>query len=306
MARSQAKPTMRRFQSPESMKRYCRQLQRKGKTLGFVPTMGYLHEGHLALIRKARKQNDEVVVSIFVNPLQFGPNEDFEEYPRDLPRDMDLCRAEGVAAVFLPEVDDLYPEGFDTRVKVGRMAEVLCGASRPGHFDGVATVVLKLLEIVRPDRLYLGQKDAQQAIILQRMVEDFNMDTKVVVVPTVREKDGLALSSRNAYLTPEERQQATCLYRALRKAQRAILVEGETSRARVEGILRREITAQPLARLDYAQAVSLRDLQPVDPLRGRILLAVAAYFGRARLIDNLVVTVPGRMASAAHRKGARG
>jgi pantoate--beta-alanine ligase len=291
----------RRFQAADSMRKYCRGVQQQGQTLGFVPTMGCLHEGHLTLIRKARQQNDAVAVSVFVNPLQFGPEEDFEGYPRDLPRDMDLCRDEGVSAVYIPEVPDLYPEGFVTRVSVGPMGEVLCGVSRPGHFDGVATVVLKLLGIVRPDRLYLGQKDAQQTVVVGRMLEDFNVDTKPFVVPTVREKDGLAMSSRNAYLAPDERGQAVALYEALRKAQRAILVGGETEAKAIERLMREEIESRPLARLDYARAVGAQTLEPIDPLRGRILLAVAARFGRARLIDNVQVTVPGRMATARHR-----
>lgn len=294
---------MRRFQAPDSMKKFCRTAQRSGKTLGFVPTMGYLHGGHIALIDKARKQNDEVVVSVFVNPIQFGPEEDFEAYPRDLPRDMDTCRDHGVAAVFVPEVKDLYPEGFTTRVAVGPMKDALCGASRPEHFEGVATVVLKLLEIIRPDRAYFGQKDAQQAIILNRMAEDFNLDTKIVVVPTVREKDGLALSSRNVYLTAEERAQAPCLHRALHEAQRAILIDGETDKKTIEKLMKNEIQGESLANLDYAKAVSAETLDDLDPLVGRILLAVAVRFGKARLIDNIMVTVPGRMATARHRAG---
>ena len=195
----------RRFQAPPSMKKYCRTLQKTGCSIGFVPTMGYFHDGHIALIRKARQQNDEVVVSIFINPMQFGPNEDSGSYPRDLPRDMDVCRDEGVGAVFIPETKDLYQDGFGTKISVGAIGDLLCGASRQGHFDGVATVVLKLLEIVKPNRFYLGQKDAQQALIIAKMVEDLNLDPKLIVVPTVREKDGLALSSRNTYLSEEER-----------------------------------------------------------------------------------------------------
>lgn len=285
------------------MKKFCRAIQRDGKTLGFVPTMGYLHAGHIALIDKARQQNDQVVVSIFVNPIQFEPGEDFEAYPRDLPRDMDICRDHGVAAAFVPDVKDLYPEGYSTRVALGPMKDALCGASRPGHFEGVATVVLKLLEIIRPDRLYLGQKDAQQHVILGRMAEDFNTDTKIVVVPTVREKDGLALSSRNVYLTPEEREQAPCLHRALHKAQRAILIEGVTDKKAIESLMVEEIGSNPLTDLDYAKAVNAESLEDVEPLVGRILLAVAVHFGKARLIDNIMVTVPGRMATAKHRAG---
>ncbi|MBU1700752.1 MAG: pantoate--beta-alanine ligase [Candidatus Eisenbacteria bacterium] len=293
----------RRFQAPQSMKKYCRNLQKQGRSIGFVPTMGYFHDGHIAIIRKARQQNDEIVVSIFVNPMQFGPHEDCDRYPRDLPRDMDICRDEGVGAVFIPETKDLYPDGFSTKVSVGRLGELLCGKSRPGHFDGVATVVLKLLEIVRPDRFYLGQKDAQQALIITRMVDDFNLDSKLTIVPTVREKDGLALSSRNAYLSEEERRQAPVLSRALRAVQKKMLVGGETGVEAIETLMKEMIESEPLARLDYARAVDHESLEGMDPLRGRILLAVAAYFGEARLIDNLPVTVPGRMATERHRQG---
>lgn len=295
--RPAAEAGMKRLQSAESTRRFGREARAAGKSIGFVPTMGAFHEGHLSLMRKARSQNEVVVVSIFVNPLQFGPEEDFARYPRDLARDLDRAREMGVDAVFLPETEEMYPEGFSARVTIGPLGQRLCGASRPGHFDGVCTVVAKLLGIVQPQRVYLGQKDAQQLILLERMVRDLNIDTKVIGCPTVREKDGLAMSSRNAYLTPEQRAQAPRLYQALRTAQRAILVERERDperlRARLEGELRRDSEIE----VEYVALVDPETLEERPVLTGRTLIALAARLGEARLIDNLLINVPGgRMA----------
>jgi pantoate--beta-alanine ligase len=290
--------TMKRLQSAESMRRFAREAREAGRTIGFVPTMGAFHEGHLSLIRKARAQNDVVVVSIFVNPLQFGPHEDFEHYPRDLARDLDRARELGVDAVFIPETAEVYPAGFAVRVSVGPLGERLCGAARPGHFDGVCTVVLKLLGIVQPQRMYLGQKDAQQLILIERMVADLNVDTRVVACPTVREPDGLAMSSRNAYLTPEERAAlAPRLYQALRSVQRAILVEHERDATRLRERMRALIEDGAGIEVEYIAFVDPETLADRPVLTGRTLIALAARLGKARLIDNILINVPGgRMA----------
>jgi len=292
-ARRKAAAGMKRLQSPGSMRRFAQQKRHAGRRIGFVPTMGALHEGHLALIRKARGQNDVVVVSIFVNPLQFGQGEDYERYPRDLARDMDLAREGGVDAVFVPEIADLYPEGYATRVTVGPLGERLCGATRPGHFDGVCTVVMKLLGIVQPHRLYLGEKDAQQLIILERMVADLDVDVRIVACTTVRDKDGLAVSSRNRYLTPEQRHQAPRLYQALRLAQREILIGHERDPERMAARMRDHIAAGPDFRIDYIELVDPETLRPRPVLTGRTLIALAAWLGETRLIDNIMVNVPG-------------
>jgi len=281
------------FDKIADMRAYLAEARARGERIGFVPTMGFLHKGHLALIRSAREdpEVDRVVVSIFVNPLQFGPREDYRTYPRDLKRDEELCRSGGTDALFIPPVEEMYPEGFATYVEVTGITELLCGRSRPGHFRGVATVVAKLFNIVQPDCAYFGIKDAQQVVVIRRMVADLNFPVKVKVHPTVREEDGLAVSSRNVYLGPEERQAATVLYRSLKLAGEAI-ARGERDAARLKQFIEETITAEPLARLDYAEVVSWPDLKPIESLQpGEVLLAVAAYFGRARLIDNLLVEV---------------
>ncbi len=288
---------MKRFQSAESQRRFSRDMRDEGKKIGFVPTMGAFHQGHLSLIEKARSQNDIVVVSIFVNPLQFGPEEDFDRYPRDLARDIDLCRAAGVDAVFQPDVGEMYPEGFTTRITVGPMGERLCGAFRPGHFDGVCTVVAKLIGIVAPHRVYLGEKDAQQVVILDRMVNDLNMDTKLVACPTIREKDGLAMSSRNSYLTPEERAQAGKIHEALRIAQREILVCNTRDPRELAALMRDVIQEGTQIEVQYIEMVDPETLEPRPLLEGRTLIAVRARLGRTALIDNMLINVPGgRMA----------
>ncbi|MEW6183177.1 MAG: pantoate--beta-alanine ligase [Bacillota bacterium] len=279
------------FQRITEMRGYVNGVRAEGKRVGFVPTMGFLHVGHAALMSTAREDTDRVVVSIFVNPLQFGPREDFREYPRDLERDRRICRDAGVHALFLPEAGEMYPDGFATTVDVSGITDVLCGRSRPGHFRGVATVVTKLLNIVQPDRAYFGIKDAQQVAVIRRMVEDLNIPTSVMVHPTVREADGLAVSSRNVYLGSEERQASPVIYRSLKLAEEAVR-KGERNPARLQRLLEANISAEPLARLDYAEVLNWPELKPVEEIQpGRLLMAVAAFFGRARLIDNVLVEV---------------
>jgi pantoate--beta-alanine ligase len=288
---------MKRFQSAESQRRFAREVREAGKRIGLVPTMGAFHRGHLSLIEKARAQNDVVVVSVFVNPLQFGPDEDYERYPRDLARDIDLCRAAGVDAVFQPETAEMYPPGFTTKITVGAMGTRLCGAYRPGHFDGVCTVVAKLIGIVMPHRVYLGEKDAQQLLILERMVGDLNMDVKIIGCATVREEDGLALSSRNGYLTPEQRLQAAKIHEALRIAQREILVCHTRDPRALENLMREVMEKGTEMRVEYIQMVDPETLEPRAVLEGRTLIAVRAQLGTTHLIDNLLINVPGgRMA----------
>jgi len=305
-ARKRAAPkAMKRLQSPDSQRRFSRQAREAGKKIGLVPTMGAFHDGHLALIRKSVSQNDVTVVSIFVNPLQFGPDEDYNHYPRDLARDLDRAREVGVDAVFLPEVEDIYPEGFTTKVSVGPLAERLCGAHRPGHFDGVCTVVLKLLGIVAPHRLYLGQKDVQQLVVLERMIADLNVDARIVACPTVREKDGLAMSSRNAYLSPAQRAQAPRIYEVLRSAQREILIGGIRDPQDLRRRMQAQLTEGTDMRVEYIALVDPESLEERDVLTGRTLIALAVWLGQARLIDNLLINVPGgRMAES--MKMARG
>lgn len=266
--------------------------RRRGHVIGLVPTMGALHEGHASLIRRAVNETGFAVVSIFVNPLQFGPNEDFASYPRTLDDDLAMCRTLGVNLVFHPAEREMYPKPPKTFVEVEGLGDHLCGASRPGHFRGVATVVTKLFHIVQPDVAYFGQKDAQQAAIIKRMVEDLNMPVTVEVCPTVREADGLAVSSRNRYLNADERQAATVLYRALRAAHDAV-ARGEKDPDRLRQIMRDVIAAEPLARVDYAEIVDAETMQPLQRLEGKALAAVAAYIGRARLIDNIILPTTG-------------
>lgn len=262
--------------------------RRAGQRIGFVPTMGYLHEGHLALMRQARAECDFVVVSIFVNPTQFGPGEDFDRYPRDLERDQSLCRSVPVDAIFHPSVAEMYPPGSLTRVQVSGITETLCGASRPGHFEGVATVVTKLFHVVTPDVAYFGQKDAQQVAVIRRMVRDLNMDLEIRPVPTVREPDGLAMSSRNVYLSPEDRQAALVLSRSLQMAQVRVAA-GERDLAAIQAEMAALIAAEPRATIDYVSIVDYDTLQPVERLEGKALAALAVRFGKTRLIDNCVL-----------------
>lgn len=260
--------------------------RRRGRSVAFVPTMGAIHEGHLSLVTRARRGSDHVVASVFVNPLQFGPREDFRRYPRPVRRDRELLRAAGVDLLWEPRVGEFYPPGHRTRVRVTGLDEILEGASRPGHLVGVATVVLKLLDVVAPDVLWLGQKDAQQARLVEQMCRDLDLPLRVRRGPTVRERDGLALSSRNAYLAGEERRQAVALWRGL-SAARARLRAGERSAARIRAAIRQAWRAFPLVREDYVAVVDADRLEPVTRVRGRVLVAVAARVGKARLIDNI-------------------
>jgi len=270
------------------MKAAVAELKTQGRTIGFVPTMGYLHEGHLSLVRESRKNADVTVVSIFVNPLQFGAQEDFRQYPRDPERDAALLDKEGVDILFLPENREMYPEGCRTSIEVAGLEDKLCGRSRPGHFKGVATVVLKLFNIVRPDYAFFGQKDAQQVVILRRMVEDLNAKVEIRAMPIIRDPDGLAMSSRNVYLSAEERRAALVLSKSLEEARR-MFEKGERAAGPIREGLCRTIAAEPLARIDYAEVVNPGSLEPVERLDGEVLVALAVYVGKTRLIDNTIL-----------------
>jgi pantoate--beta-alanine ligase len=253
---------------------------------GLVPTMGFLHEGHLSLVRRAREENDRVIASIFVNPTQFGPNEDFDDYPRNTERDCELLATEGVDAVFMPSVNEMYPDGFATSVTVsGSITESLCGASRPTHFAGVTTVVARLFGITRPDRAYFGQKDAQQLAVIRRMATDMALPVEVVGCPIVREPDGIAMSSRNVYLSDDERAQALALRGSIVLAERRI-ADGVRDASALRDEILREFADRPLVRVDYVEFVHAETLAPVDTLAGPVLLALAAFVGKTRLIDN--------------------
>jgi pantoate--beta-alanine ligase len=262
----------------------------RGASVGMVPTMGALHEGHLSLIRAARAENDVVLVSIFVNPTQFGPAEDLERYPRDLEGDRAMSGEAGADLVFSPAVREMYAEDFSTWVDVEGLTEGLCGRSRPGHFRGVCTVVSKLLNICQPDRAYFGEKDAQQLAVITRMARDLDLRTQIVPCPTVREADGLAMSSRNTRLSAAQRAQAPVLYKALRAA-RDLVGEGERDTARLEAAVRGILAEAPLGNVDYTEIVGADDLAPVATLAGRVLIALAVRFGDVRLIDNVRMTV---------------
>jgi pantoate--beta-alanine ligase len=262
------------------------------KRIGLVPTMGYLHAGHLSLVHAARRECDVVVLSIFVNPKQFGPQEDFTTYPRDMEGDLRQAREAGVDAVFAPSVEEMYPPDFLTEVAVHELTAPLCGASRPGHFNGVTTVVAKLFNIVGPDRAYFGQKDYQQVTVLRKMATDLCMPLEVITCPTVREPDGLAMSSRNAYLNPTERQAALVLSRTLRLAEER-LAQGERQGARLTAMLRDCIAKEPLARIDYIAVCDPDTLREAEQLSGTVLVALAVYIGKTRLIDNAVLRVGG-------------
>ncbi|MCF6093349.1 pantoate--beta-alanine ligase [Microaerobacter geothermalis] len=260
------------------------------KNIGLVPTMGYLHEGHLSLVNEAKKISEHVVMSIFVNPLQFGPNEDFDRYPRDFDRDCQMAQDAGADVVFAPSVSEMYPDKSFTTVHVSSVTERLCGASRPGHFDGVATVVSKLFHIVQPTYAFFGLKDAQQVAVIQQMVNDLNFPVKIIPCPIIREKDGLALSSRNVYLSPEEREQALVLSQSLKEARRFI-EEGERDIRAVINHIRSLIGSKPLAEIEYVEVLSYPSLQTLKRLEGRFIIALAVKFGKTRLIDNLIMSL---------------
>ena len=277
-----------KIQGIPEMQAWSDRARREGKRIVLVPTMGYLHEGHLSLVREGRDKGDRLVVSIFANPTQFAPSEDFESYPRDLERDIRLLTEEGVDLLFTPTAEDMYPEGYQTYVDVEEVSQPLCGAHRPGHFRGVATVVLKLFHIVKPHVAVFGLKDYQQVQVIRQMLRDLNLEVEVVACPTVREPDGLAMSSRNRYLGPAEREAALCLRSALVKAE-ALVRGGENAAGRIREAVVAEIARQPLARLEYAELRDPKGLRRVDGVRGPTLLALCAWVGEARLIDNRIL-----------------
>ena len=283
---------MRSIDTIVDMKAAVRTARTKEQRVGFVPTMGALHDGHLALVRRAKGLADVVVMSIFVNPAQFGAGEDYDRYPRDLARDAGLAAEAGVDILFTPSAKEIYPNGFASYVTVEGIGDRFEGAARPGHFRGVATVVLKLFQIVQPELAVFGQKDAQQLAVIRRIVHDLNLDVEVLAAQTVREKDGLALSSRNVYLSPPQREAARVLSASL-KAVEGLVAEGETDARGIAALLRERIGREPLAALDYAEVVSPDEFKPVDRVAPGSLAIVAAKFGGTRLIDNAVLNPPG-------------
>lgn len=261
----------------------------KGRKIGFVPTMGALHEGHLSLVRRSKQENDITVVSIFVNPIQFGPNEDFNRYPRDFDGDFNKLQSEGVDILFYPDIASIYPEGYSTYVEVKGLSDKLCGAFRPGHFKGVATIVTKLFNIVKPKRAYFGQKDYQQSVIIRRMVKDLNLDVEIIVCPTVREEDGLAMSSRNSYLSGKEREAATIIYKTLTKASE-LVQSGIIDGVRIKNFMMEEIKKEPaVSSIDYVGVYDPETLDEIDIIKGEVVLAAAIFIGKTRLIDNIIV-----------------
>jgi len=280
--------TMKLCSTVAAMRSACRAVRGEGKRLGFVPTMGALHEGHLSLVRAAKARCDAVAVSIFVNPTQFGPKEDLARYPRPFERDRELLEQEGVELLFAPSVEEMYPAGAVTYVTVEGLSEQLCGRSRPGHFRGVTTVVAKLFHIIEPDAAFFGQKDAAQAAIIRRMVRDLNLPVEIVVCPIVREPDGLAMSSRNAYLDDQQRKSALVLSRSLKEVQK-LFDRGERDPGRLIAVGKQAFAAEPAVRLDYFEIVDPDTLDAIPELHGPALVAVAAFVGNTRLIDNVVL-----------------
>lgn len=279
---------MRIIESIKEMREFVQQTKAKGLSIGLVPTMGSLHEGHLSLMRDAKKSCDVVVTSIFVNPTQFGPNEDFKKYPRDLEGDSKQAEKAGVQVIFHPQPTDMYPAGYGSFVEVNGITEKLCGLSRPGHFRGVATVVTKLFHIIEPDKAFFGQKDAQQVLVLQRMVSDLNMNVVLEIVPIVRECDGLAMSSRNAFLSVEERQAALVLSRSLKIAENFV-ARGEVNVKKIKQLVMDEIHSEGLAQIDYVEIYSYPSLEELEVLSDKALLALAVRIGKTRLIDNTIL-----------------
>ena len=272
----------------KDMKELSKKYLKENKTIGFVPTMGFLHEGHLSLVRRAREENDIVVVSIFVNPTQFGLNEDYESYPRDFERDVKLLKELNVDVVFHPPVEEMYPKDFSTYVEETKLSRYLCGKSRPGHFRGVCTIVTKLFNIVHPTRAYFGQKDAQQFRVIKRMVRDLNMDVELVECPIVREHDGLAMSSRNIYLSDDERVQALALYNSLKLAEN-LVKSGERDAGVVKSAMKEFLSRYDKVKIDYVEIVDEETLEPVKHIEGKVIVAIACWVGKARLIDNVIV-----------------
>ena len=281
---------MRVVKSVKEVRDTVKEWKAQGLSVGFVPTMGYLHEGHESLIKKAVKDNDRVVVSIFVNPMQFGPTEDLDKYPRDLERDSKLCENAGANLIFHPEKEEMYFEDFSSYVDINGLSDELCGKSRPIHFRGVCTVVTKLFNIVNPDRAYFGEKDAQQLAIIRRFVRDLNIDIEIIGCPIIREEDGLAKSSRNTYLSKEERQAALILSQSLNLAKDAIN-SGERNSSVVIDIISNSIKKEPLAKIDYIEVVDSLAMKPVKTIEKSVLVAIAVYIGKTRLIDNFTFNI---------------
>lgn len=274
----------------KEVREIVKEWKKEGLSVGFVPTMGYLHEGHKSLILKSVSQNDRTVVSDFVNPTQFGPTEDLARYPRDLKRDSELVESAGADLLFNPEPSEMYPPHFTTKVNTTEVTEHLCGARRPVHFGGVCQVLTKLFNIVTPDRAYFGQKDAQQLAVVRRFVRDLNFDIEIIGCPIVREDDGLAKSSRNTYLSPEERKAAVILYKSL-KAGKALIEAGERSSKKVIDEITKVLNTEPLAKVDYVSVVDNINIQPIDTIKGEVLVAIAVYIGTTREIDNFIIEV---------------
>ena len=281
---------MRIVKTIKSLRQILNQARLKGRKIGFVPTMGYFHEGHLSLMRRAKKECDICVVSIYVNPKQFGPKEDLNRYPRDIKRDATMIQKENVDILFIPSDNDVYPNGYLTYIDVEKISDTLCGKYRPGLFKGVATIVAKLLNMVRPDVMYLGQKDAQQVVVLKQMIADLNFPVDIRVVPTAREKDGLAMSSRNIYLSVQERAQAPVLYKALKEAALHIQT-GERSASKIIVLIQKNITQQANGRIQYVACVDANTLEPLKILKGKVLIALAVFFNKTRLIDNVIIPI---------------
>lgn len=282
---------MKLIKDVKTLREIIKEEKRKGKTIGFVPTMGYLHEGHLSLLREAKKETDFVVLSIFVNPIQFGPNEDLDKYPRDIERDSELARQTGCDLIFNPEPEEVFPKERKTSVIVNELTEPLCGRTRPGHFEGVTTIVAKLFNMVAADKAFFGQKDAQQAAVIIKMVDDLNFDLEIVVCPIVREQDGLAMSSRNVMLNEEEREQALALSRSLQLAEELIVREGLKDPDVVIKKMEELISSYPLCRTDYIEILDFETLQEITEIKGTILIALAVKLGPTRLIDNKIMGV---------------
>jgi pantoate--beta-alanine ligase len=282
---------MRTIRTGRAIRAWARERRASGQEIGFVPTMGALHEGHASLILAAKRATDAVAVSIFVNPLQFGPREDLMQYPRPVAEDVRLCRRQGVDVVFLPPVREIYPENFQTRVRVEKLTERYEGQSRPGHFEGVTTVLAKLFHLISPDRAFFGQKDYQQALVVKQMVRDLDLPVEIVVGPTMRETDGLALSSRNRFLSSPERKAAGVLFTALTAA-RDLLRTGERSAKKVRDTMIRRVRDEPLARLEYAAVADAATLDELRAVKGRVVLLLAVWIGKTRLIDNMVFACP--------------
>jgi pantoate--beta-alanine ligase len=281
---------MRIVTTIKQLQKSLNEARKKGRTIGFVPTMGYFHEGHLSLMRCAKKENDFCVVSIYVNPAQFGPKEDFKKYPRDLKRDSSMIAKENVDILFIPSNNDIYPNRYLTYIDVENISKTLCGAFRPGHFKGVATIVAKLLNIVQPNAMYLGQKDAQQVVVLKTMVRDLNFPVKIKVVETMRETDGLAMSSRNKYLSSQDRIEATVLYKALLEARKQIKA-GERSASKIKAVIKSLVQKKSEGKIQYVECVDANTLETLKRLEGQVLIALAVFFGKTRLIDNIIIPI---------------